>query len=135
QQDRAQRNTKRLIVLMVLGVLGIIVSVHAVISTAVAWSMPGGQDPATGLAVQRSFTDVFFNPEILGLVALGVVVVVSSGSLYKVKSLAGGGSAVARSLGGRRLEPCSGSANERKLLNVVEEMAIASGIPVPPVYV
>ena len=50
-------------------------------------------------------------------------------------TLAGGGAVVAAMLGGRRLEPGATDANERKLLNVVEEMAIASGVPVPPVYV
>ena len=46
-----------------------------------------------------------------------------------------GGSAVAESLGGRLLEPGSADPHERKLLNIVEEMSIASGVPMPKVYV
>ena len=49
-------------------------------------------------------------------------------------ALSGGGHTVAELLGGRLLHPDQASPDERRLLNVVEEMAIASGLPVPPVY-
>ena len=42
---------------------------------------------------------------------------------------------VAAAMGGRQVDPASGDPDERRALNVVEEMAIASGMPVPPVYV
>ena len=38
-------------------------------------------------------------------------------------------------LGGRLVNPTTTNSDERKLLNVVEEMAIASGMRVPTVYV
>jgi hypothetical protein len=47
----------------------------------------------------------------------------------------GGGTKVAKMLGGSPVKPNTGDAAERKLLNVVEEMAIAAGVPVPTVYV
>jgi Zn-dependent protease with chaperone function len=50
-------------------------------------------------------------------------------------ALAGGGGAVAESLGGRLVATNTTDADERRLLNVVEEMAIASGVPMPQVYV
>src|SRR5690606_5887013 len=57
------------------------------------------------------------------------------GTLFKVIELrTGGGAVVAEQLGGSRVSPNSRDPLERRLLNVVEEMAIASGIPVPPVY-
>ncbi|MHC4995804.1 MAG: M48 family metallopeptidase, partial [Planctomycetota bacterium] len=56
------------------------------------------------------------------------------GSGYKLLQLAAGGSVVARSLGGRRLSADTTDPDERRVLNVVEEMAIASGVPNPPVY-
>src|SRR5690606_33088665 len=131
QQDQAHRNTRRLVLLLIAGVLGIVVSVHAVISLAVSLSAPSlGPDAAAW-----TFRSVFLDFEIFLWVAIGVVLVVSSGSYYKTRMLAGGGEQVARSLGGRRVDPSTTDADERKLLNVVEEMAIASGIPVPPVYV
>jgi Zn-dependent protease with chaperone function len=52
-----------------------------------------------------------------------------------VLQLRQGGSAIAEDLGGRRLLPDPINPDERQLLNVVEEMAIASGISVPAVYV
>ena len=57
---------------------------------------------------------------------LGIVIV----SLWKTSSLAkGGGHAVAETLGGRRVEPTMGNPIDQRLHNVVEEMALASGIP------
>ena len=56
------------------------------------------------------------------------------GSLIKMAELSGGGETVARALGGRPINPNTPDLSERVLLNVVEEMAIASGTPVPPVY-
>jgi Zn-dependent protease with chaperone function len=67
--------------------------------------------------------------------AMGTLAVIVFGSLYQISALSAGGSAVAESLGGRLVNPGSADPQERKLLNVVEEMAIASGIPAPKVYV
>ena len=58
-----------------------------------------------------------------------------TGSAFKTLQLASGGSAVAELLGGRLIDSNTSDADERKLLNVVEEMSIASGVPVPQVYV
>ena len=59
---------------------------------------------------------------------------IAGGSLFKIAQLAGGGTGVAERLGGRRVYPNTIEPNERRLLNVVEEMALASGVPVPPVF-
>jgi Zn-dependent protease with chaperone function len=61
--------------------------------------------------------------------------VVFIGSLHKTAALAKGGSAVAESLGGRLVNPNKIHRNERKLRNVIEEMAIAAGVSVPNIYV
>ncbi len=78
-------------------------------------------------------------------VGIGTVLVVGCGSIYKILQLRGGGAAVAQSLGGRPLNASSTDAStsdasptdhaEKQLLNIVEEMAIASGVPVPQVWV
>ena len=57
------------------------------------------------------------------------------GSVYKTFALAKGGSAVAESLGARLILAESSDSDERKRRNVVEEMAIAAGVPVPKIYV
>src|SRR4051812_14934448 len=67
--------------------------------------------------------------------AVATLGVIGTGSFFKTLSLARGGRAVAELLDGRLVNSNSTDAHERKLLNVVEEMAIASGVPVPQVYV
>ncbi|MEI6862166.1 MAG: M48 family metallopeptidase, partial [Verrucomicrobiota bacterium] len=65
----------------------------------------------------------------------GTLAVVGLASLYKWNEFSGGGSAVAESVGARRVEPNTSDLRERQLLNVTEEMAIAAGLPAPAVYV
>src|SRR5438045_7319827 len=74
-------------------------------------------------------------PEVFLVTAFGTLGIIGAGSFFKTLSLARGGRAVAELLDGRLVNPNSTDAHERKLLNVVEEMAIASGVPVPQVYV
>ncbi|MGB3648515.1 MAG: M48 family metallopeptidase, partial [Desulfobulbales bacterium] len=62
------------------------------------------------------------------------LLVVISGSLYKIAVLRSGGARVAEMLGGMLIPASSDAFLEKRLLNIVEEMAIASGVPVPPVY-
>lgn len=76
----------------------------------------------------------WWNPNLFLLVASGTVLVIGSGSLYKIKQLQAGGAVIAAEMGGRQVLPESATAQEQQLLNVVEEMAIAAGIPVPAVY-
>jgi len=73
--------------------------------------------------------------QLLSVVSAITIFVVTIAALYKSQQLASGGSAVAAMLGGRRINNNTTDADERRLLNVVEEMAIASGVSVPEVYV
>ena len=127
RQDQARRNTKLLVVYFVLAVACIIASVYFVclVIFGAGANHPHGT-PAT-FAVWDS--DIFFYS------VMGTLAVVVFGSLYQISALSAGGSAVAESLGGRLVNPGSADAQERKLLNVVEEMSIASGVPMPKVYV
>ena len=119
-QEDARRKTGRLVALFVLAVLSIIASVYAVVSGALVY--------ATGEAQ-------FWRPELFLAVVATTVAVVALGSLYKIAQLRGGGRVVAETLDGKLILSDSVDPQERKVLNVVEEMAIASGTPVPPVYV
>lgn len=76
----------------------------------------------------------WWNPQLLAMVSGVVLLVVLGASGFKVLQLRGGGGVVARSLGGRQLDPATRDPAERRLLNIVEEMALASGTPVPEVY-
>jgi Zn-dependent protease with chaperone function/uncharacterized tellurite resistance protein B-like protein len=75
-----------------------------------------------------------WRPQIFFAVSAGTLLVVGLAALYKWNEYSDGGGAVAESVGARRVDPHTTDTNERRLLNVVEEMAIASGTPVPAVY-
>ncbi len=138
QQDRARRQTRWLLVLLVAAVVSlIIVTVVAVtfvlyflqvspLSTEIShtFSLPPGEYLAQML---RSELTVW--------VSIAVILVVLGGSVYKTYQLRGSGQKVAEALGGTLLHPNAQDPAERRILNVVEEMAIASGSPVPLVYV
>jgi Zn-dependent protease with chaperone function len=127
-QDRARRNTRLLVGLMVLAYVGTILLVYGVV---VGVFMGAASNQATEGLQGR---DAWWQPDMLLLVAAGVSFVIGGGSLYKSVQLSGGGEKLAEMLGGRRLVPSSSHPLERKVLNIVEEMAIASGTAVPPVY-
>jgi Zn-dependent protease with chaperone function len=74
-------------------------------------------------------------PELVASVTAGTLTIVGVASLYKIAALSGGGPTVAQLLGGQRLDPNTTDAAARRLLNVVEEMALAAGTSVPGVYV
>ncbi len=76
-----------------------------------------------------------WDPGLFAGFAAGAALVIALGSFYKIRQLAAGGPVVAELLGGRRVEPDSAESDDQKLRNVVEEMAIASGMPVPEIYV
>ena len=71
----------------------------------------------------------------VGWVSFGTLLSIAAGSYYKIRQLSDGGSVVAKFLGGRRIESSTTDADEQRLRNIVEEMAIASGTPVPEIYV
>jgi len=75
------------------------------------------------------------NPGEVVFCTLAVMGVLGIASLYKSMELRGGGGVVARSLGGVLVTADTTDFKRKRLLNVIEEMAIASGVPMPEVYV
>lgn len=123
RQAHARRNTGLLIVLFLTAVTLITLAVCLV-----------------GYLVTRSQTSAlpfhYWLTSSHGLTtALAVVLLIGVGSLVRWADLAGGGSRVAKMVGARPIEPDTNDPEERKLRNIVEEMAIASGVPVPDLYV
>ncbi len=121
QQDSARRRTFQLVVYFVLAILILIALVYGLL---VALSTYGGPEPVS-----------WWQPELLLLAAPAVGLVVGVASAFKVAQLSSGGQAVALMLGGEEVPGTTTDAREKRLLNVVEEMALAAGVPVPPVYV
>ena len=114
-QEKARRRTKWLVFYFVLAVAGIIAALH------LSFCLLSGEP--------------FDNLELLGITAGGVVGAVLIGSLVKLAELSKGGRVVAEMLGGSPVNPGTSDSAERRLLNVVEEMSLASGVPVPAVYI
>ncbi|WP_193092255.1 M48 family metallopeptidase [Halomonas colorata] len=128
-QDHARRKTGQLVVLLIAAVIALI-AVTTVVIAIVIHFMRDDRGSVTADSLLAALS-----PELVAVVALGVVAFVSIGGLFKRSQLRrGGGKVVAEALGGREINPNTENANERRILNVVEEMAIASGMPVPSVY-
>jgi Zn-dependent protease with chaperone function len=122
-QDRARRNSGKLVLFYILAVIGIVISIYLVTLALYKWQFAGFDH--TG----------WWSPGWLLTVALVVLCTIAIGTLYRVSQLRKGGSAVAQLLGGRRVDPSTDNPGERRLMNIVEEMSIASGMPVPDVYI
>jgi Zn-dependent protease with chaperone function len=126
-QDAARRKTSLLVVYYVLAVALIILGVYlAFAGMLVLGKSKSGKDV--------SAADLWNSKLFLGVTSVTALIVVA-GSAYKIKQVSQGGEAVATMLGAKPIEPNSKDPDERKILNVVEEMAIASGAPVPRVFV
>ncbi len=129
-QEQARRHTTQLVVWFILAVIGIIAALYVIFSILYA----GMYGPEASFSANLAGGVDWWNPGLLAVTALGAAAIVGFGSLSKSLSLRGGGSVVAEGMGGRLIDQDTNDAEERKVLNVVEEMAIASGTPVPSVY-
>src|SRR4030095_4961378 len=129
-QDRARRKTWQLIVLFTLAVVGLVLTTNVLVALVTAFAAPPmGVMPGVGAALDAQSTGTW-------VVISGIVLIVIAGaSLSKYFALRSGGRAIVEMLGGRQIDPGTQAPTERRLLNVVEEMAIAAGIPVPAAYV
>ncbi len=146
QQDVARKKTGQLVILFGLAVLITIVLIYFVIAGAVVAGQGGFDGTETPDYYPRDQWDVetpaasspgrpsLWDWRILLGVTASVITVVTLGSAYKISQLSAGGHTVAEMLSGKLLSHDTANLHERKVLNVVEEMAIASGTPVPPVY-
>ena len=124
-QDRARRNTRVLVLAMLLAVALLLAALNAVVLAIVA-IMQGVVPDRAWLGDQL---DVIATVTFVGGAFIGLA------GLLRAESLRGGGGRVARDLGGTLVDTGTSDPKRRQLVNVVEEMAIAAGIPVPEIYV
>ena len=132
QQAKAHRKTKWLVIYFTMAVIAMIAAIYLVVMLAFS-GVRSHQRLYDDTGGPAAFS--YWDPQIFFIVSLGTLAVILIGSTYKTMALSGGGSVVSEMMGGRAVNPNSNDPDERKLLNVVEEMAIASGVPVPQVYV
>jgi len=122
QQRQAKRRTVLLVILMTLAVFSLIAI------TCLALTLPMEEVP---YVLRQYLTLDLRLVTVVSAVVLGIVLL---GSVAKYSELATGGKVVARRLGGRLINHSASTLEEQRLLNVVEEMALASGTVVPSVY-
>ena len=133
RQDQARRKTKWLVLYFILAVAVLITAIYF-IALIVFAGVQAKQHHSYGYdsaPVQLAL----WNPKVFLAAVFGVLAVITLGSAYKINELSGGGGAVATLMGGSLVNQNTTDPNERKLLNVVEEMSIASGVAMPQVYV
>tara|TARA_R110001599_G_scaffold353465_1_gene593104 strand:- start:16948 stop:18900 length:1953 start_codon:yes stop_codon:yes gene_type:complete len=133
QQDIARRNTRVLLLLFLAAVALLIVLTNTAFAAFLWFSQDyniysGSRGGLSGFLS-------YFSWARFGTVGLAVSATVALVALVKWISLSSGGKVVAESMGGIRILPGSTDRAERRCLNVVEEMALAANMPVPPVYV
>jgi Zn-dependent protease with chaperone function len=127
-QDKARRNTKRLVFLFILAVISLVILTNLLLIGVVTFMDTGESD---------SFITVFkiyFTQDAVIVISIGVSLLIILGSIYKVSALSKGGQAIAEMLGGQLIPQSTANHEERRLLNIVEEMSIAAGMPIPKVY-
>ena len=121
QQARVRGSSRRLVALFVLAVIAIVVTIDVVVWFAL------GKHPAPG-------EPAVSNVPLLLTTSVVVLAGIGFSSLFRIMSLSGGGKRVAESMGAVVVPPDTTDPALRKLRNVIEEVAIAAGVPVPDIY-
>jgi Zn-dependent protease with chaperone function len=123
QQAKVRSSGHKLVVLFVIAVIAVVVAIDVVV--VLAFQFTGhGDTPAPPV-----------DPAMLVGISIAALVVIGLASLYRTASLRSGGGAVAQGLGATLVPADTSDPVLRRLRNVIEEVAIASGVPVPEIYV
>jgi Zn-dependent protease with chaperone function len=129
-QQRARQRTTLAVLLFILATLAIVAATNLVVLGFVAFM---SVDPYLSPASYGNWISA--HPRAMLWTSLVTVGLVAGASLYRMATLASGGSAVTQSLGGTLIDAGTRDPLRRQLVNVVEETAIAAGVPAPQVYV
>lgn len=130
RQRTARADTRRLLLLFVIAVVTIVTAVMAIVAVFLYMS-----DDWQGAHAQGFFMAAQGHAPMLAVVALVTLAVIAVASLVRAAQMRQGGATVARSLGGTEIPAQSRDLNHQRLRNVVEEVAIASGVPAPRIFV
>ena len=127
-QDQARRSSRRLVAAYIVATIAIVAGVTAIVGFALFNFTQAGYGTTIG-QFARQHTGILAGTAIL------TTLFILGSSLFKTAVLAAGGGRVATSMGGTLVPADVRDPLRRRLRNVVEEMAIASGVPVPEIYV
>jgi Zn-dependent protease with chaperone function len=149
QEAHAQKRTRWLICLFGLTVLAFVIFTYFVLAIVIQLFLkPVLQNgpfnylndfPVSpvhdGLIHPLNLLARLWDPHPFFLITPVTLILIAAGCFYKIRLLAGGGPAVAEMLGGRKINDHPADLDEKRLCDVVEEMAVASGISTPEIYV
>ena len=130
RQAATRRQSRWMVFLFIVAVIAIVIAIDLVVVTTVA--ILSLEDGGLLASEDMSLARYPVAAVVSTIVVLGTIGVAS---LTRTVTLAAGGSKVAEQLGGTRVSADTTDPLRRRLRNVVEEIAIASGVPVPQVYV
>lgn len=133
QQDLARRNARVLLLMFLVAVFGLIVLTNMAVAAFLFFSQDYNIYAGNREGVAGFWS--YFSWARFGSIGLAITATVAMVVLVKWLQLSSGGKAVAEGMGGTRIVPQTRDKAERRCLNVVEEMALAANMPVPPVYV
>ena len=128
-QDSARRSTSLLILLFLLAVAGLLVLSNILVFEFIYFTQ------FSSLTLSFTELELVFDSNLSVMICVAILGFITLGSLYKLVQLSSGGSVIAQHLGGVIVPRSSSDPLHKKILNIVEEMAIASGTPVPQVYI
>ncbi len=128
-QDSARRSTSLLILLFILAIAFLLVLSNFIVFEVLYFIQ------FSTLSLSPTALKQVFDAELSIALSASILLFITLGSLYKLVQLSAGGSAIAQYLGGVIVPRSSSDPLHKKILNIVEEMAIASGMPVPQVYI
>jgi len=124
QQDKARRFTKTLLIYLLIAVTCIVVAVNLIIYFFFKF-----------IEGYQYVPENWFSGGLVYYVSIGTCLLILSGSLFRWMQLRKGGHAVATMMGGKLIDLNTSDYKERQFINVVEEMSIASGVPLPNIYI
>ncbi|GHS87343.1 Zn-dependent protease [Campylobacterota bacterium] len=129
RQAKARQNTKLLIALFGAAVVTICFAIWYLVGLILYSSEVGSLAISPARLLEAMPGDFNF------WVIAATLIAIAAGCLHKIYQLSKDASAVAQQLGGKLIVPATYDQHERRLLNIVEEMSIASSVPMPKVYI
>ncbi|OOK71777.1 peptidase M48 Ste24p domain protein [Mycobacterium kansasii] len=118
-QRAARSSTLKLVLLFIVAVVAMVAFIDAAAAVAMTYQRA---DPSAVLGV------------VVGVTAV-TLLIIAGGMITKTVALRQGGAAVAASVGAVQVDPTSSDPQLRRLVNIVEEMSLASGVPAPRLFV
>ena len=138
QQQRARTLTFRLMLLLCIAVICLIIMTTIVLSALLYFFQSHVTSIHAATAYSQSYYQHFVQlvqSSYFVWIVTTITLVIAAGSFYKHLQIQRGGEYIALTLGGRLISADTQNLDEKRLLHVVEEMAIAAGMPLPKVYI